>query len=185
MLLPQQSHRLLAQLCGEGGQTLAGPCLPPPTQGPSNDICSGSEPQKVWRNGGGRYHTGPLCARPFGPPALPPFIHVKDSKITSQTGLGLPRDHFIVPFPLFTKEVCASRLQGGKTGKKGVVHPIQCEAGSTRVRCPEANILFLVISFVPQGISCQSEPSALLSVWQSLSLVPSLLSDLLGRPTCS
>lgn len=114
-----------------------------------------------------------------------PCPHVKDSKITSQTGLGLPRDHFIVPFPLFTKEVCASRLQGGKTGKKGVVHPIQCEAGSTRVGCPEANILFLVISFVPPGISCQSEPSALLSVWQSLSLVPSLLSDLLGRPTCS
>lgn len=85
-------------------------------------------------------------------------------------------------FQLFTKEVCASRLQGRKDRKKGVAHPTQCKAGSTRVGCPEANIVFLVISLGAPGISCQSEPSVLLSLWQGLSLVPSLLSDL-GRPT--
>lgn len=45
MVLLQQTHRLQAQLCGEGGQTLTELYLSPPTQGPF----SGSAPQKVWR----------------------------------------------------------------------------------------------------------------------------------------
>lgn len=52
-MLPQQTHRQQAQLCvcvGGGGQTLAELYLSPPTQGPCNVICSGSEPQKVWRS---------------------------------------------------------------------------------------------------------------------------------------
>lgn len=48
MVLPQQTHWLQAQLCGEVGQTLAELYLSPPTQGPCNVICSGSAPQ-VWR----------------------------------------------------------------------------------------------------------------------------------------
>lgn len=51
MVLPQQTHRLQAQLCVcvGGGQTLTELYLSPPTQGPCNVTCSGSAPQTVWR----------------------------------------------------------------------------------------------------------------------------------------
>lgn len=51
--------------------------------------------------------------------------------------------------------------------------------------CPGATILFSVISLVPPGISRQPEPSFLFSLWQGLSPIPSLLSNLRGRSTFS
>lgn len=100
--------------------------------------------------------------------------------MTSQTGLGYVKGlsvrSFHSPLPAGNsgfwsapsspspKRPVPLDSEEGKTEKKGATHPTQCEAGSTRAGCPEANILFLVISLVPPGISCPYEPSFLLSL---------------------
>lgn len=71
MVLPQQTHWLQAQLCGEVGQTLTELYLSPPTQGPCNVICSGSAPQKVWRRWTAQ-QTQSLC-QTIWVPSLGPF----------------------------------------------------------------------------------------------------------------
>lgn len=78
----------------------------------------------------GRVPHWPTLCQAIWTPALPPFIHVKASKITSQTGLGLAKGLSMRSFhSLFSsspKKFVPLDSKEGKTGRRGL--PTQLSA---------------------------------------------------------